>query len=47
MTEQAAGEVLSLPIFAELTRVELDRAIAAIRDFLGVESAAEDANRAA
>lgn len=46
-TEQAATEVLSLPIYAELTASEQDRTIQAIAQFLGIEYAAEDAQRAA
>ena len=37
VTEQAANEVLSLPIFAELAREEQDRAIQSIAKFYGVE----------
>lgn len=37
VTEQAAKEVLSLPIFAELTRDEHDSVISAIAEFYGVE----------
>jgi dTDP-4-amino-4,6-dideoxygalactose transaminase len=32
-TERAAGEVLALPIFAELTRGEIDEVCGAIREF--------------
>jgi prephenate dehydratase len=32
-SEQAADEVLSLPIYAELARAEQDRVIAAVVDF--------------
>ncbi len=46
-TEQASAEVLSLPIYAELTANEQDRTIQAIAEFLGVEYVAEDAQRAA
>src|SRR5262249_48741061 len=35
-SEQAATEVLSLPIYAEMTREEQDRVISAIADFYGV-----------
>jgi dTDP-4-amino-4,6-dideoxygalactose transaminase len=34
-SERAAGEVLSLPIFPELTRVQLDEVIAGVRAFFG------------
>ena len=34
-TEQAAREVLSLPIYAEMTRQEQDRVIAAVAEFCG------------
>lgn len=37
VTEQAAKEVLSLPIFAELTREEHDGVIGAIAEYYGVE----------
>jgi dTDP-4-amino-4,6-dideoxygalactose transaminase len=46
-TEQAAAEVLSLPIYAELTSSGQDRTIRAIAEFLGVEYVADDAQRAA
>ena len=46
-TEQAAAEVLSLPIYAELTMSGQDRTIRAIAEFLGIEYAADDAQRAA
>ncbi len=46
-TEQAAAEVLSLPIYAELTISGQDRTIRAIAEFLGIEYAADDAQRAA
>ncbi len=46
-TEQAAAEVLSLPIYAELTMSGQDRTIQAIAEFLGIEYAADDAQRAA
>ena len=46
-TEQAAAEVLSLPIYAELTTRGQDRTIQAIAEFLGIEYAADDAQRAA
>ena len=32
-SERAAGEVISLPIYPELTRAQLDRVIDAIRGF--------------
>jgi dTDP-4-amino-4,6-dideoxygalactose transaminase len=35
-SEQAAGEVLSLPIYPELTAGEQDRVIGALADFCGV-----------
>lgn len=47
VTEQAAQEVLSLPIFAELTRDEQDRVIAATAEFCGVDYVAAGAERAA
>lgn len=34
-SEKAAGEVLSLPIYPELTQVQLDEVIAAVRSFFG------------
>ena len=46
-TEQAAAEVLSLPIYAELTMRGQDSTIQAIAEFLGIEYAADDAQRAA
>ena len=46
-TEQAAAEVLSLPIYAELTMSGQDRTIQAIAEFLGIKYAADDAQRAA
>jgi dTDP-4-amino-4,6-dideoxygalactose transaminase len=46
-TEQAAAEVLSLPIYAELTSTGHDRTIQAIAEFLGIEYVADDAQRAA
>ena len=45
VSEQAAEEVLSLPIYAEMTRDEQDRVIGAIAEFCGV--AAKPASRAA
>ena len=33
--ERAAGEVLSLPIFPELTRAQLDEVVAGVRAFYG------------
>ncbi|QDT01294.1 DegT/DnrJ/EryC1/StrS family aminotransferase [Adhaeretor mobilis] len=36
VTEQAAEEVLSLPVFPELTRREQDRVIAALAEFSGI-----------
>src|SRR5690606_26520924 len=44
-SEQAAEEVLSLPIFPEMTREEQDRVIGAIAEFCGV--AGGSAKRAA
>ena len=35
VSEQAAHEVLSLPVFPELTRAQLDEVIAAVRSFYG------------
>jgi dTDP-4-amino-4,6-dideoxygalactose transaminase len=34
-SEKASGEVLSLPVFPELTRVQLDEVITAVRGFFG------------
>ena len=34
-SERAANEVLSLPIFPELTRDQLDEVVAAVRGFYG------------
>jgi dTDP-4-amino-4,6-dideoxygalactose transaminase len=45
VSEQAADEVLSLPVFPEMTREEQDRVIGAIAGFCGV--AARPASRAA
>src|SRR5688500_2897526 len=45
VSEQAADEVLSLPIFPEMTREEQDRVIGALAEFYGV--AAKPASRAA
>ena len=42
-SEQAADEVLSLPIYAELTRAEQDRVIAAVVDFAREAVGSEDA----
>lgn len=47
VTEQAAEEVLSLPIFAELTRAEFDQTVAAIAEFTAQASSSSDATRAA
>ncbi|MCX5763167.1 MAG: DegT/DnrJ/EryC1/StrS family aminotransferase, partial [Gemmatimonadetes bacterium] len=35
VSEQAAHEVLSLPVFPELTRAQLDEVVAAVRSFYG------------
>ena len=45
MSEQAADEVLSLPIYGEMTREEQDRVIATLAAFCG--GAAKPASRAA
>jgi dTDP-4-amino-4,6-dideoxygalactose transaminase len=37
-SEQAAAEVLSLPVYPELTRAEQDRVIGAIGEFFGAAS---------
>jgi dTDP-4-amino-4,6-dideoxygalactose transaminase len=42
VTERAATEVLSLPIYSELERAEQDRVIAAIGEFLGGASRASE-----
>jgi len=47
VTELAAGEVLSLPVFAELAIQEQDRVIQAMAEFCGVEYSQESAYRAA
>ncbi len=47
VTEQAAQEVLSLPIFAELATEEQDRVIQAIAEFCGMEDSLETTHRAA
>lgn len=47
VTEQAAEEVLSLPIFAELTCEEFDQTVAAIAEFVGQLSANKEEHRAA
>ncbi|NOZ41171.1 MAG: DegT/DnrJ/EryC1/StrS family aminotransferase [Planctomycetes bacterium] len=47
VTELAAKEVLSLPIFAELATLEQDRVIQATSEFCGVEYSASSAHRAA
>ena len=47
VTEQAADEVLSLPVFAELTAQEQDRAIQVMAEFFGVEYSGATADRAA
>jgi dTDP-4-amino-4,6-dideoxygalactose transaminase len=44
-SEQAADDVLSLPIFPEMTRAEQDRVIEALAEFCGV--AAKPATKAA
>ncbi len=46
-TEQAAAEVLSLPIYAELTMREQDRVIASLAEFCGIRYSAADVPRAA
>jgi dTDP-4-amino-4,6-dideoxygalactose transaminase len=46
-TEQAALEVLSLPIYPELQRREQDRVIAALAEFCGVRYVADQRQRAA
>ncbi len=47
VTEQAAEEVLSLPVFAELTEAEQGQVIGAVAGFCGVESAGEGEHLAA
>jgi len=47
VTELAAEEVLSLPVFAELTRQEQQRVVGALAEFYGVEYRADSADRAA
>ena len=47
VTEQAAEEVLSLPIYAELEAWEQDRVIAATAEFCGCETVSGGAERAA
>lgn len=47
VTEQAAAEVLSLPIYAELTAAEQDRVIQTIAEFFGSGQVADDSRRAA
>lgn len=47
VTEQAAQEVLSLPIFAELTDQELGRVLEVIAEFYGVEYSAVATSQAA
>jgi len=47
VTEQAALEVLSLPVYAELTTAEQDRVIEAAAEFHGTEYSREAADRAA
>ena len=34
-SEKAAGEVLSLPVFPELTQSQLDEVVSAVRSFYG------------
>jgi dTDP-4-amino-4,6-dideoxygalactose transaminase len=46
-TEQACREVLSLPIFPELTTAEQDRAIAALAEYFDAEAESEGNSRAA
>lgn len=47
VTEQATAEVLSLPIFAELTLQEQDAVIRAAAEFCGIEYSQETGHRAA
>ena len=47
VTEQAAEEVLSLPIFAELTEAEQTQAITSIAEFLGIDADSKDTSQAA
>jgi dTDP-4-amino-4,6-dideoxygalactose transaminase len=47
VTEQASQEVLSLPIFGELTSAEHDQVIAAVADFCGAAATLEPATQAA
>jgi dTDP-4-amino-4,6-dideoxygalactose transaminase len=46
-TEQASAEVVSLPIYAELTQREQDRVIESIAQFCGVQYTPADVSRAA
>jgi dTDP-4-amino-4,6-dideoxygalactose transaminase len=46
-TEQAAAEVLSLPVYAELTMREQDRVIQSLAEFCGIRYTAADVPRAA
>jgi dTDP-4-amino-4,6-dideoxygalactose transaminase len=46
-TEQAAAEVLSLPVYAELTIREQDRVIQSLAEFCGIRYTAADVPRAA
>ena len=47
VTEQAADEVLSLPVFAELSLPEQDRVIKSLAEFHGVSYTAEGTHQAA
>ena len=47
VTEQAAEEVLSLPIFAELTDAEMNSTITSIATFLGIEAEQSGGSQAA
>ena len=47
VTEQASLEVISLPIFAELTQTEHAQTIASIAEFLGIDTASTDSSQAA
>ena len=47
VTEQAAQEVLSLPIFAELTKQEQDRVIQSLAEFYGISYVVDESQQAA